>query len=130
MAKLKDDSNSGTDEEELRIRPAEGPSREEISRQLEPLGNYVPQPDERAQRLQFTIADVLVLMSAMSLGLAGGTWVPVQLFAAVMGLVMLCGLVIVHVYPPEAHWARLLWWSLGLAYTVSVLVAVLKPTSV
>ena len=116
-------------DDEVKLRAPEGPSREEISRQLEPLPQHLPAAIAPAKPLQFSLGEVMALMVAISLGLAGGTWVPAEIFAAAMGLAMLAGLLAVHLYPPESRWARLLWWGLGLAYTVAVLAAVLKPAS-
>jgi hypothetical protein len=58
--------------------------------------------------------------------LAGGTWMPSDIFAAILGLVTLLGLVLIHFFPPESHFARLVWGTLVLAYIVAVGAAIFK----
>jgi hypothetical protein len=116
-----------TPADELVVQPAEGLSREELSRQLEPPPAIVIPPTEIAGHSQFSIRDVMIVMVGVAVGLAGGTWVRADVFAAVLGLVTLLGLVLVHIYPPESHTGKLLWATLVLAYIVAVFAALLRP---
>ena len=65
------------------------------SRSLPPAGG---QP-------QFSVGDVLIVMVGVAVGLAGGTWMPTDHFAAVMGLVTLLGLLVVICIRPKRTWA-------------------------
>ena len=86
-----------------------------------------PPPPERPGRPQFSVGDVMIVMVGVAVGLAGGTWMPPDIFAAVLGLLTLVGLLLVHLYPPETHLAKLIWASLVLAYVMAVFAALLKP---
>jgi hypothetical protein len=86
-----------------------------------------PKPDEAAQRPQFSVGDVLVMMIGVAVGLAGGTWMPSDIFAAILGLVTLLGLLAVHIHPPRTRLSKLLWATLVLAYAMAVLAALIRP---
>ena len=81
-----------------------------------------------APPFQFTVFDLMIVMIGVAGGLAGGTWMPSDIFAAILGMVTLLGLVLIHFFPPESHFARLLWGTLVLAY-VGRLGSFLFPSS-
>jgi|GEM_PF-2958606 hypothetical protein len=112
--------------DDFRLLPPEGHSREELSQLLKPPPTFQP-PPEIAARPQFTVADVLVVMVGVAVGLAGATWMRPDYFAAVMGLVTLVGLLAVHLWPPESHLGKLIWATIVMAYVMAVLTALLKP---
>ena len=114
--------------EDLVLLPPEGMSREELERQFaEPLKI---EPEPRPPKWpQFSIADVMIVMVGVAVGLAGGSWMPTDVFAAALGLVTLAGLLVVSWYPPESHLAKLLWATLVIAYVLAVLAAVLRPST-
>ena len=86
----------------------------------------LPRPNATS-RPQFSVGDVMIVMVGVAVGLAGGTWMPADIFAAMLGLVTLLGLLLVHLYPPETHLAKLIWATLVLAYVMAVFAALLKP---
>lgn len=112
---------------DFEIRPPDGPSREELSRRLDPPPSLQPPPVATAPRPQFGVGDLMVVMVGVAAGLAGGTWMPPDIFAAILGLVTLFGLLAVHLYPPESHLGKLLWGTLVLAYVMAVLAALCQP---
>lgn len=112
---------------EFVVRPSEGPSREELSRRAEPLPVLQSAPVAIVARPQFGVRDLMVVMVGVAAGLAGGTWMPPDVFAAILGLVTLLGLLAVHMYPPESHLGKLLWGTLVLAYVIAVLAAICQP---
>lgn len=111
--------------EELRVLPAEGPSREELSRQIEPPPPLALPAVEVERPVQWSISDLLVVTTGVAISLAGGTWMPPQVFAAVLGLVTLIFLLIVHLHPPESRLAKVIWGTLVFAYILAVVAAVL-----
>jgi hypothetical protein len=115
---------SAAADDDFEIRPADGPSREDLSRRAEPMAPFSPPPAAIAPRPQFGVGDVMVGVAA---GLAGGTWMSADIFAAILGLVTLLGLLAVHLYPPESHLGKLLWGTLVLAYVVAVAAALCQP---
>jgi hypothetical protein len=86
-----------------------------------------PAPVAVAVRPQFGVRDLMVVMVGVAAGLAGGTWMPPDIFAAILGLVTLLGLLAVHMYPPESHLGKLLWGTLVLAYVMAVIAAICQP---
>jgi hypothetical protein len=76
---------------------------------------------------QFSVGDVMILMVGVAGGLAGGTWMPTDVFAAVLGLATLVGLLVVSWRPPETHLGKLIWATLVIAYVMAVFAAVFRP---
>jgi hypothetical protein len=112
--------------EELRILPAEGPSREELSRQIEPPPPLDLRPAETRRPTQWSISDLLIVTTGLAVSFAGGTWMPPEVFAAVLGLVTMIGLLVVHLHPPESRLAKLVWGTLVLSYIIAVVTAVVR----
>ena len=113
-------------DEEFRLRPSDCPSREEKLLEYEPFPQLPAMPIPAAPTFQFTVFDLMIVMVGVAGGLAGGTWMPSDIFAAILGLVTLLGLVLIHFFPPESHFARLMWGTLVLAYIVAVGAAIFK----
>jgi len=113
-------------DEPLRLRLPECPSREEQLREFEPPPPLPAFVLPTAPPFQFSVFDVMVVMVGVAGGLAGGTWMPSDIFAAILGLVTLLGLALVHFFPPQSHFAQLVWGSLVLAYIVAVGAAIFK----
>ncbi len=113
-------------EEDFRLRPPDCSSREEKLHELEPLPALTAVPVPTVPPFQFTVFDLMIVMVGVATGLAGGTWMPRDIFAFVLGLVTLVGLTLVHFFPPESHWARLTWGTLVLAYVIAVGAAIFK----
>lgn len=89
----------------------------------------LPEPDEPppSPRLQFSLVELMVITLAVAVGMAGGTWMPPSMFAGVMSILAMVGLLAVHFFPPESRGGWLVWVTVFLAYFVAVLVAVMKP---
>ena len=111
---------------EFRLQPIQHPSREEFLREVEPLPPLPTLDAPVREKFQFTVFDMMIVMFGIAVGLAGGTWMPSDIFAAILGLVTLIGLTLVHFCPPESHLSKLLWGTLVLAYVVAVGAAVFK----
>jgi hypothetical protein len=115
------------DEGDFVLRPPECPSREELERELaDPIELPDPLPS-RPPPPQFSLRDVMFLMVGVAGGLAGGTWMPSEVFAAILGLAMLLGLLVVTWHPPETHLGKIIWASLVVAYFSAVLAAIVRP---
>jgi hypothetical protein len=117
------------DQGDFVLRPPECPSRDQLERHLigpiEIAGPPPPPPPP-----QFSIRDVMLLMVGLGVGLAGGTWMPSKAFAAVLGLALLIGLVIVSWRPPESRLGKVVWASFVIAYFTAVVAALIRPTDV
>lgn len=111
---------------DLALGKVDCPSREQFQRKLEPLPELPAAPPPAPPRFQFSVLDLMVVMVGVSAGLAGGTWMPAEVFAAVLGLVTLLGLLVVHFLPPETHAGKLIWGTLILAYFVAVSAALFR----
>ncbi|MFN0020867.1 MAG: hypothetical protein ACKVP0_21620 [Pirellulaceae bacterium] len=112
--------------EPFRLRPLDCNSRQEKLHELEPLPALTVAPIPAAPPFQFTVFDLMIVMIGVAGGLAGGTWMPADIFAAILGLVTLLGLVLVHFFPPESHFARLVWGTLVLSYVIAVAAAIVN----
>ena len=108
------------------LQPPNCRSREELERELEgPV--RLPEAPSAAPPWQFSLGDMMILMVGVAGGLAGGSWMPTDLFAAVLGLATLVGLLIGSWRPPESHLGKLIWTSFVVAYFLAVLAAVFRP---
>jgi hypothetical protein len=120
-------SGEFSDDRDVVLRPPDCPSREELERGFaEPVQLSAPQP-ARQPRLQFSLSDLMILMVGVAVGLAGGSWMPTDVFAAILGLATLAGLLVVSWRPPETHLGKMIWASFVVAYFLAVLVAVFRP---
>jgi hypothetical protein len=125
---MADDGTTPAPADEFSLRPPEGPGREAIERFLDPPQFPADEPvAAQGKDYQFRLTDMLVVTAGIALGLAGGSWMPRDIFAAVLGLVTLGALMLIHFYPPETRQAKLLWGTLVLAYLISVAAAVCFP---
>jgi hypothetical protein len=114
------------DGQDLVLLPPECPSREQLEQQFRPP--LAIEPEQRSPPWpQFSIADLMILMVGVAIGLSGGSWLPTDVFAAALGIVTLVGLLVVNFYPPETRLAKLLWGTLVLAYVLAVLAALVRP---
>lgn len=118
---------SSADSDDFTLRPPDGPGRERIERFLDPPPQLPPDPPPKTSEYQFRLTDLLIITAGVGLGLAGGSWMRRDIFAAVLGVVTLLGLMLVHIYPPESRLGKVVWGTLVLAYLVSVGAAILRP---
>ena len=113
---------------ELELRPVECPSREEFVQQA--FAQEAPAEPVSAPpaRFRFTVLDLLVITAALSVGLAGGKWMPAGAFALFMGVVTLGGMIVVELYPPQSRGGWLAWISVVLAYLSAWISALASQT--
>lgn len=121
------DDTPAAGSDEFVLRPPDGPGRERIERFLDPPPQLPPDPPPKPSEYQFRLTDLLIVTAGVAVGLAGGSWMRRDVFAAVLGLVTLLGLMAVHIYPPESRLGKVIWGTLVLAYLVSVGAAILRP---
>jgi len=114
--------------DEFRLAQPDCPSRDDWQRALQPPRS-LPAPDPPAPRHQYSVGELMILMIGVAAGLAGGSWMPTDVFAALLGLCTLVGLLVVSWNPPETRLGKLIWATLVLAYVVAVFAAVLRPLS-
>jgi hypothetical protein len=121
------DEPKATETNEFTLQPPDGPGREALERFFDPP-QLPPAPPPKPSEYQFRLTDLLIVTTGVAVGLAGGTWMRRDVFAAVLGLITLLGLMAVHIYPPQSRLGKVIWGTLVLAYLVSVGAAVMRPT--
>jgi hypothetical protein len=124
VARVIDDSP-----EEFQLRPVECPSRHELAGPTGPL--ELPPAESAAApplRIRFSVLDLLIVTAAISIGLAGGKCIQAEVFALIMGLVTVGGLILVELYPPESRAGWLAWIAVVLAYLSAWLAALAAHT--
>lgn len=113
-------------DDDFRLAPPDCPSADDWQRALSPPPQ-LPVPDPPAPRHQYSVRELMILMVGVAFGLAGGSWMPTDVYAATLGLCTLIGLLVVSWSPPETRLAKLIWATLVMAYVISVLAAVFRP---
>jgi len=114
--------------DDFQLAPPDCPSREDRQRHVEPTQLSSP-PPAPPPRHQYSVRDLMILMVGVAIGLAGGSWMPTDVFAATLGLLTLVGLLVVSWRPPETHLGKIIWATLVLAYVIAVFAAVFRPLS-
>lgn len=112
IARVIDDST-----EDFQFKPVDCPSRHELAGPTFPL--ELPPAEavsDAPPRFRFSVLDLLIVTAAISVGLTGGKWIPAEVFALILGLVTVGGLIIVELYPPESRAGWLAWIAVVLAY--------------
>jgi hypothetical protein len=115
-------------DDDLRLAPPDCPSRGELCPQLVPP-EITEFEEPLPPRFQFSLTDLMVIMLGVSVGLAGGTWMPADYFAGIMGLLVLGGLILVTLFPFESRSGWLAWGTFILAYVVAVITAAFKQVA-
>lgn len=125
------------DSDDLRLVPPDCPSREDWERRLaQPADRITAQPivietppPPPSEWPRFSITDLLVITAGAAIGLAGGTWMKADLFAAILGLVTLLGLLVVHLFPPQSRLGKQVWAALVVCYITAVLTALARSAA-
>src|SRR5262245_3990255 len=89
-----------SNDEPVLLQPPDCPSREDWARQLNRPPEPEPPPPPAPRWPQFSLSDVMILTVGVAAGLAGGSWMPTDVFAALLGLITLVGLLVVSWQPP------------------------------
>ena len=117
---------SKSDDDDFVVRSPECRSREELEREMaDPI--QLPPPPQPKPPTQFSVRDIMLLMIGVSVGLAGGSWMPSQTFAFALGLVTVLILLVVSLHPPQTHMGRMAWAALVIAYFSALLSAIIRP---
>ncbi|WP_254508411.1 hypothetical protein [Anatilimnocola floriformis] len=122
------DQSTPPADDEFKLQPPDGPGRERIEKFFDgsPLAAMPVDPPPKSD-YQFRLTDLLIVTAGVGLGLAGGSWMPRDIFAAILGVVTLIGLMAVHIYPPESRLSKVLWATLVMSYLISVVAAIFRP---
>lgn len=112
---------SETGDDPLPLKPVDCPSAEQWDRALSRKELPPPEPPAAAPKWQFSMIDLFVLTIGCSLGMAGGTWMPVSVYAACLGITILLGMVLIPFLSqlPELL-MRWVWLALLSAYAASI----------
>jgi hypothetical protein len=115
-----------TSDDDFRLRPPECRSREELERELaDPI--CFPEAPPPAAPFQFSIGDVMLLMVGVSVGVAGGSWMPARIFGFYLGLLTILVLIGFTLHPPQSRTARLVLTTVLVAYFSAMLAAAIRP---
>ena len=117
----------GSDSEPIALQPPDCPSRDDWARHLNRPPEPEPPPPPPPRWPQFSLSDLLILTVGIAAGLAGGSWMPTDVFAAILGLITLVGLLVVSWQPPETHLGKLIWATVVISYIVAVGAAIFRP---
>lgn len=94
------------------------------------LAGLLDVQDDRAERRQCSLAELLALVTLAAVGLSVLSLIPGGLqaprAAGVVGVAALVGLVVLSVFRPRRFIVHLAWWLLVGAYVVTCVVAVLR----
>jgi hypothetical protein len=84
-----------------------------------PLSESIPPPPS-----QYSLRDLIILVTMVSVGLAGVKWFTPSTYAGVMGIVSVCWLIMA--FKLDSPWTQLVWWGLFVTYLLAVLVAMIS----
>ena len=114
------------EDEKLEVAPVEGKSLAQIN--LEER----PEPEDRddaeltgsensERPLQFSLRDLLVLLTFAAIGLAIVRWLPAEYFAGASGFVAFIALLVARVWNPKSFVVRALIWAVVTTYFFAAL---------
>lgn len=78
------------------------------------------------ERFRFHIADVMTVVTGISIAFAGGTWIRSEIFALILGLLVLVGIAVTSFHPLESRRQSVLWLTLILSYISSTIAAFVR----
>jgi hypothetical protein len=114
------------DDRDFVLRSPECRSREELERALaDPIRLLAPPPPNPPP--QFSVRDIMLITVGVSVGLAGGSWMPSRAFAFALGLATVLILLVVSFCPPQTHTGKMAWTALLIAYFSALLAAIVRP---
>jgi len=98
------------------------PSIEEMELQLTPE----PEPEWSIDRkdLQISLKEVMGLTALACVLLGIGRWIPLPVFAGVLGLMALVSLAVASFTEIDSRIVRLVWWTLMAVYLIASIAAV------
>jgi hypothetical protein len=115
-----------TDVVDFVLRPSDCSSRAEAEQRCRLPIKLPERPPLPSRRLQYSLGELMIVMVGLSISLAGGRWMPPDIFAAVLGITTLLGLFFVTWHPPESRAGKLIWAALIIAYLMAVVAAALR----
>ena len=112
--------------DDVRLQPAADLPPSDLLRRAEYWLNLALLRAPRRERFQFHIADLMLMTVAVSIGIAGGLWVPGVLFAAVLGVLTLVGMALDMVFEISDRRFNVFWLACIVAYLVASLAATFR----
>ena len=107
------------------VAPPTGPSKDEIEGLLvdpaliEQARHGFPIEPPRSQSFQFSMLELLTIVTFAAVGLAGARWLPSGTFAGLAGAFAVLSFVILKVVKPEDSIVRLAWLALTTMYVLA-----------
>jgi hypothetical protein len=118
------------DPNDIRLLPPEGKSKDEIAAALEDVAKLPLADQDRAMAarkpFRYSLLELMTLTTLACLGLAAATWMPLDIFAGVAGIVFLLALAWFRLRPPQSRMSQLVWYVVGAIYVLSAFAAVLR----
>jgi hypothetical protein len=115
-----------TDVDDFALLPPDCSSRAEAEQRCRLPIKLPERPPVPKARIQYSVGELMIVMVGLSISLAGGRWMPPDIFAAVLGITTLLGLFFVTWHPPETRAGKLIWTALIIAYLMAVVAGALQ----
>jgi hypothetical protein len=126
-------SVDGPDDDAMaqRIAPPEGKSAAEIRAEIaaselpavELAEKWRAAFESTTEPTRFSLGEMLAVVTIVSLAMAGVRWLPPPLFAGIVGFAMFGWLIWLSLWSIEARVAKLIWWSLLVAYLLALVIS-------
>jgi hypothetical protein len=119
-------ADSTAEGEQFEVAPAEGKSLAQINLEQMPkppdADDAEPIDEEKSERpLQFSLRELLVLLTFAAIGLAIVRWLPAGYFAGASGLVAFIALLVGQFWKPKSFVVRALIWAVVTVYFFAAL---------
>lgn len=113
--------------DDFQLKPIDCPSQADWERALTRRELPSPDPLEPPPKRQYSIVELFVLTFGCALGFAGGSWMPRAAYAAVLGLTILFGMILVPWLSrlPEVIQRRI-WLAMLSAYAAAIAAVALR----
>jgi hypothetical protein len=89
-----------------------------------PSGGEPPSAASEREETQFSLTELLLVVTFGAIGLAGAQWLPPGWFAGGAGILALVTILLLTIAAPESRALRLAWWSLTALYVLAALASV------
>jgi hypothetical protein len=121
---------------DLQIHEPEGNSRDQMASDL--LNHKLPLPDadrdeiqrvfQQRRRRQFSILEIMALVTLVALILSIVTWLPLNVFTGATGVATCIALILALTVWPKSRLVNVVWMTLLVLYLCAVIAALVMPS--